>query len=236
MGKTIQNADIILANKALYALAADYTFYDGNTTEDIFSVQMTATDNGQGGGWSLYYLPANRGGRGDAPISADLLAAYDQMIDKRFTTLTFKGTDAAGNPATFSNKFKEGVTDSDNGPIMRVTEVYLNKAEALVKSTNTVNADAILLLNPLLLRAGLPAVAAADFADANALLNRILLERRKELAFEGHRRMDLLRNGLPLRTTGTGAATSKPGDPKVVLPIPQRDIDLGASLPQNPGY
>lgn len=236
--KTISYADAVLANKGLYALASDYTFYDGNTSEDVFSLQMTTTDNSRtgSGGWAGYHLPANRGGRGDQTFSADLLSAFDQVNDKRFTTLTFKAKDAAGNDATFINKYKDGVTNADNSPIMRVTEVTLNKAEALVKSTNTVNEEAILLLNPLLGRAGLTTVSAADFADANALLDRILLERRKELCFEGHRRMDLLRNGKPLRTTGPGAGISKPGDPKVVLPIPQRDIDLGSSLPQNTGY
>lgn len=236
--KVLTTTDAILANKTLYNLAADYTFYDGNTTEDVFSIQMTATDNSRTGtgGWAGYHLPAARGGRGDAPYSADLLAAYNQTTDKRFTALTLKGTDAASGAATFTTKFKDGVTNTDNGPIIRVTEIVLNRAEALMKSTNTVNADAILLLNQLILRAGLPAVSAADFADANAFLNRILLERRKELAFEGHRRMDLLRNGLPLRSSGPQAAISKPGDSKVVLPIPQRDIDLGASLPQNAGY
>jgi len=39
-----------------------------------------------------------------------------------------------------------------------------------------------------------------------------------------------------LRTTGTTAGLSKPGDVRVVLPIPQREIDLGSSLPQNTGY
>ncbi len=238
MAKTIQYADAVLANKTLYGLAPDYSFYDANSVEDVFSIQMTTTDNSRtgSGGWGGYHLPANRGGRGDQTFSADLLAAFDQANDKRFTTLTFKAKDAAGNDATFINKYKDGVTNADNSPIMRVTEVTLNKAEALVKSTNSVNEEAILLLNPLLARAGLPTVSAADFADANALLDRILLERRKELCFEGHRRMDLLRNGKPLRTTGAGAGISNPGDPKVVLPIPQRDIDLGSSLPQNAGY
>lgn len=236
--KTIQYADAVLANKALYGLAPDYSFYDANSSEDVFSIQMTTTDNSRtgAGGWAGYHLPAARGGRGDATYSADLLAAFDQVNDRRFTSLSFTGTDAAGNAATFTNKFKDGVTNTDNAPIMRVTEVTLNKAEALVKSTNSVNADAILLLNPLLARAGLATVTAADFADANALLDRILLERRKELCFEGHRRMDLLRNGKPLRTTGPGAGISSPGDQKIVLPIPQREIDLGAALPQNPGY
>ncbi len=228
-----QFAEAVLANKDLYNLASGYAFWDGNTSEDVFSIQNTTND---GSGWDLYYLPANRGGRGDAPYSDDLLAAFDQDNDLRFTTLTFSGTDAAGNPAIFTNKFPNGITNSDNGPIVRVTEMVLNKAEALVKNTNSVDEEAIMLLNQLLVRAGLPAVAAGDFADAQALIDRILVERRKELCFEGHRRMDLLRNGLPLRTSGPGAGESSPGDPKVVFPIPQRDIDLGSSLPQNPGY
>ena len=236
--KAVQYADAVINNKAQFALAGDFTFYDGNTAEDIFSIQMTATDNSRtgAGGWSGYYLPAARGGRGDAAIGADLLAAYDQDNDKRFTTLTFSGTDASGVAAVFTNKFKDGATNTDNSPILRVTEMYLNKAEALVKSSNTVSQEAIDMINPLLSRAGLSTIGTSDFADANALLERILLERRKELAFEGHRRMDLLRNGKPLRTSGAGAGSSSAGDPKVILPIPQREIDLGAALPQNAGY
>ena len=114
--------------------------------------------------------------------------------------------------------------------------MVLNKAEALVKSTNTVNADAITLVNRLRTRAGLAPFDAAQFADASALTTAILNERRLELAFEGHRRLDLLRNGLPLRTAGAGVGISKAGDPKVILPIPTREIDLGAALPQNTGY
>ena len=85
-------------------------------------------------------------------------------------------------------------------------------------------------------RAGLAPFDAAQFADASALTTAILNERRLELAFEGHRRLDLLRNGLPLRTAGAGVGISKAGDPKVILPIPTREIDLGAALPQNTGY
>lgn len=236
--KAIQFADAVLARTDLYSLASDFSFYDANSNEDVFAIQMTTTDNSRtgAGGWSGYYLPATRGGRGDAPFSPELLSTFDQANDLRFTSLTFTGTDAAGNAAVFTNKFRDGQTSQDNAPIIRTTEVVLNKAEALVKSTNSVNADAIALINPLLTRAGLPTVSAGDFASAAALLDRILLERRKELCFEGHRRMDLLRNGQALRTSGVGAGISSPGNPLVVLPIPQRDIDLGSSLPQNAGY
>jgi starch-binding outer membrane protein, SusD/RagB family len=235
--KVITAADAILVGNSLYALATDYAFYDNNTSEDIFTVQMTATDNSRTGTGGLggYFLPATRGGRGDAPISANLLAAFTAG-DRRLTTLSFTGTAANNAASTFTNKYRDGATNADNAPYMRVTEMVLNKAEALVRSTNTVNADAITLMNRLRTRAGLPAFEAAQFADANAFLTAILNERRLELCFEGHRRMDLLRNGLPLRTAGAGAGISKPGDPRILLPIPTREIDLGSALPQNAGY
>jgi hypothetical protein len=235
--KTIQYADAILNGNSVYALASDFTFYDANTSEDIFTIQMTSTDNSRTGAGGLggYYLPASRGGRGDAPMSASIIAAYGTG-DKRLTSLSFTGTDATTVSSTFTNKYKDGTTNADNAPILRVTEILLNKAEALVKSTNSVNADAITLVNRLRTRAGLTPFEAAQFADANALLTAILNERRLELAFEGHRRMDLLRNGFPLRASGATGPISKPGDPKVILPIPTREIDLGAALPQNTGY
>lgn len=235
--KTIQYADAILVGNNLYALAGDFSFYDANTSEDIFAIQMTSTDNSRTGSGGLggYFLPASRGGRGDAPMAASIITAYGTG-DKRFTSLSFNGTDATTVASTFSNKYKDGTTNADNAPVLRVTEMVLNKAEALVKSTNTVNADAITLVNRLRTRAGLAPFDAAQFADASALTTAILNERRLELAFEGHRRLDLLRNGLPLRTAGAGVGISKAGDPKVILPIPTREIDLGAALPQNTGY
>src|SRR5258705_1213784 len=53
-------------------------------------------------------------------------------------------------------------------------------------------------------------------------LFRSLIERWKELAFEGHRRMDLLRRGRDLRTGDPKAVF---GADKTILPIPQREID-----------
>ena len=90
-------------------------------------------------------------------------------------------------------------------------------------------------------RAGLTDWTLLTFTTKQALVAGILNERRKELAFEGHRRMDLLRKGLPLRTSGPTAGISKPCDaasPKIILPIPQSEIDINPALKgqQNPGY
>ena len=51
--------------------------------------------------------------------------------------------------------------------------------------------------------------------------------------------MDLLRNGMALRSTGAAASISRPClDPKVILPIPQREIDINPGMKgqQNVGY
>src|SRR5690606_12826048 len=93
-----------------------------------------------------------------------------------------------------------------------------------------INITSINLINELRGRAGLGNWTLVTFASKQAFIDGILNERRKELCFEGHRRMDLLRNGKPLRTTGPTAPISNPGDDYTILPIPQREIDVNVGL------
>lgn len=133
-------------------------------------------------------------------------------------------------PSKFAN-----ASQRDHLPILRIAEIYLNKAEALVRSTNSINTEAITLLNAVRQRSfptGLkpPPFTVASFATASDLITAILRERRWELAFEGHDSYDKIRIGQapnPLLT-----------DPnKWVLPIPRREIDLtNGIITQNPGY
>ena len=218
-----------------YALASDYSFYNQNTNEELFSLQNSATDNGRtgSGGWASFYNPAEAGARGDAPFSDDLIAAYlEEEGDQRFTTLAQFNEDST---LLYTTKFPDAVTNSDNVPLIRMTEMYLNRAEALAE-LNGVNEESLTLINTLRERAGLEPFTAGQFGSADEFVDAILNERRKELAFEGHRRMDLLRKGKPLRTEGIGADAAQPGDPKTILPVPQRELDVNASLTQNPGY
>ena len=75
-----------------------------------------------------------------------------------------------------------------------------------------------------------------------------MLERRKELAFEGHRYIDLKRLGADAGVPGTdrdatdGANSNaiSPlnillGDYRFTLPIPQAEININPLI-QNPGY
>lgn len=215
-----------------YTLATDYTFYDKNTAEDVFTIQNSATDNGRtgSGGWASFYTPAPLGGRGDAPFSANLMAAYEaEAGDKRYL-LKRTGTAADALSRTFTSKFPDAVNNADNSPVIRITEVYLNLAEALAQSNALPNAEAINILNSLRNRAGLGIKVPATKA---ALIDAILLERRKELAFEGFRRMDMLRYKQNLRANNPLAAY---GGQKTILPIPQRELDNNKSLQPNPGF
>ena len=229
-------AAITAARSALatgqYALAADYSFYDKNTAEDVFTIQNSAVDNGRtgSGGWAAYYRPTAVGGRGDAPFAAALIAAYEAEPGDRRYALKTAGTAADGLQRVFTSKFPDAVNNSDNSPVIRTTEVYLNLAEALAQTT-ALSPEAVSILNMLRTRAGLPAKLV--FTSQQALVDAILLERRKELACEGHRRMDLLRYKQNLREGNPVAAF---GGTKTILPIPQREIDNNPSLVPNPGY
>jgi hypothetical protein len=67
------------------------------------------------------------------------------------------------------------------------------------------------------------------------LLNEVLLQRRIELAFEGHRFFDFKRQGKPiLRPQGKDAIPYT--DYRVVAPISITELDVNKNLVNNPGY
>ncbi|WP_378183916.1 RagB/SusD family nutrient uptake outer membrane protein [Aquimarina sp. SS2-1] len=219
-------------NDPFYSLATDYTFYDSpDSPEHIFTLVNDAV-NGQdsGQGFSGLSNPVPEG-RGDVPFSQDLLDAYaEEPGDLRFDNLTQIGAGAEGDDRIFTNKFPDGVNNSDDAPVIRVTEMYLTRAEANFRGGSVVGATPLDDINRLRNRAGLPDLTSID-------LDIILNERRKELAFEGQRRMDLLRNNLSLRRPGQPSeAASAPGADKTIYPIPQGVRDLSPFLEQNPGY
>ena len=213
-----------------FTLAPDYTFYDqDDNAEHIFQIINNSVD-GQGGTGYSGLANAAPVGRGDAPFSQNLLDAFAaEAGDLRFTLKT-EGTDAIGGISTFTTKFPEGVNNSDNGPVLRVTEMYTIRAEANLRAGTSVGDTPLNDINALRVRAGLANLTAVD-------LDIILNEKRKELCFEGQRRMDLLRNGLDLRRIGQpNTAESAFGANKTILPIPTTETDLNPNISQNPGY
>lgn len=118
---------------------------------------------------------------------------------------------------------------SNDFPIYRLADIYLLKAEALMRANGgAANADAVKYANLVRSRAG-----AAEYTTATLTLDELLSERARELCWEGHRRQDQVRFGT----------FSKPWDNKTntdsyrdLYPIPQRAMTTNNKLVQNPGY
>ena len=115
---------------------------------------------------------------------------------------------------------------------LRLAEMYLNRAEAKVKTGD--NAGGIADLNVIRVRAGLSSVTGLS---GQALFDEILKQRRIELAFEGHNSFDYFRNGLAMvrnyASFGSAPITVQATDPKVVLRISQDEINFNPNLVQN---
>lgn len=122
-----------------------------------------------------------------------------------------------------------------NRRILRYADVLLMAAEAL--NENNKPGEALIYLNKVRERARqgdpliLPDVTTTDKTE---LRNKILTERRHELAMEGHRFWDLVRTGQAAAVLG--ASGFKTGQHEL-LPIPQSEIDISqGTLLQNPNW
>lgn len=127
-------------------------------------------------------------------------------------------------------EFQYSGTSKEYSIVLRLSEQYLIRAEALAKLGDLTGARQD--LNKIRNRAGLPNTSAGSKEE---LLEAILEERKKELFTEyGHRFFDLKRTGQ-LNT----ALSVKPGwdTTENLLPIPESELTLNPNLkPQNPGY
>lgn len=142
-----------------------------------------------------------------------------------------------GNPAYASWQEKS------NAPkLLRYAEVALNKMEAAYYIDKSVSKTLLKALRA----ARIPGYdgTIVDAYDDVTLLNQIREERRKELAYEGHRFFDLKRWGLGFTRAREGdyqAAENAVGEIKAdnyrfQWPIPQAERESNRLCDQNPGY
>lgn len=192
--------------------------------------------------------PQNLGGWGDFVPNALLLSqlgvsASGSGSDPRTYTVT-RGNDVraqlyvVGNgrgsgPKLEVTKYfgKSGVPYVDNAPVIRKSEMLLNRAEAKTYSGATLNlTEALADLNTFRQARGLDAFVGTDPV---VVRNQILLQRKLEFAFEGHRFFDLKRLGADIiKPQGDVSFT----DIRILAPLPQREIDGNPNLVQNEGY
>lgn len=127
---------------------------------------------------------------------------------------------------------KYGTTNAfndDDGPnnwvVFRYADVLLMMAEALGEGTAAYGH-----INTVRARAGLGPI---DGNTPGTFTEKLLHERRVELAFENHRWADLLRFGV---AESVMSAQGKPVSGKLLFAIPQRELDLNSNFSQNSGY
>lgn len=199
--------------------------------ETLMEVINTIADNAGTNGLGHFFDPT---GYADALVTEDLVATYSED-DVRLLAIAEGSKPGAEEEAYFVNKFPNGTLHDDNIKILRLAEQYLIRAEAYAKTEEYDLAQKD--LQKVVNRADPGAEAITETGEA--LIDRILLERRKELAFEGHRLFDLNRNkkGVIIdQGEGNVIEASYPND-RFILPIPLSEINANPEIqPQNPGY
>ena len=203
--------------------------------ETIFEISADNVNNNGTNALAYFY---DQSGYGDALASDDLYNQYSTTDARRNLFIT--GT-RANQTVRIANKYPNttNTSDKDDSKVIRYSEVILTLAEAYYRLGDEANAT--LYLN-MLVKQRDPSFA--GYSDSGpALLEDIILERRKELAFEGMRYLDLQRlnrdvvrvninnnyNGItPLMIPFT--------NPKRIWPIPVEEQNSNPNVTQNPGY
>ena len=191
----------------------------------------------------MYYrnLPAIQG-YGDATTQISLRNAYGVVgttsPDLRFVNLVSVQTKSSQQ--VFYSKKWPGLRQlgQDDIMIFRTSEILLNRAEARAKQGVAKEALAIADINIIKARAGIPILATSGpgVLSGAALITEILKERRVELAYEGHRLFDLVRNGLDVNKNPSNIVFGTNAYNFLIAPILQADIDANPQLIKNPGY
>ncbi|MGB3467255.1 MAG: RagB/SusD family nutrient uptake outer membrane protein [Cyclobacteriaceae bacterium] len=230
--EVINSGRFSLVDSANYA----NQFFEGNSSEAIFEMVYNLVDNPGSDHLGGMYK-AN--GYGDYLPSTDLLSLISDG-DVR-STIFAEDPDLSGIYGNLRiNKYPSDSTDiaTDNLPVIRLSEVYLNRAEARAKKAAPDFAGARADLN--LIRQRGWSDAPEVIASGDALIDQILIERRIELAFEGHRIFDATRNKQDIIRNDCTAPESAcsimyPND-RFILPIPQNETNVNGEIDQNQSY
>lgn len=201
------------------------TAVDGD--EIIFEMYSSIKNSyWDGSGWeqmSYITTPAD-GGNGSADVCAseDLIKLFDESDIRLSLYALMNNTD------WFTLKYagKEGsaIPKENNTPIIRLSEMYLNRAEAIYHGASISGVSAATDLATLAEARGIAAPTPSETA--------ILEERRKELAFEGHILYDLKRTGNGVVRTDN-AGVDMPFGKNWALPIPKSECDANPNMVQN---
>lgn len=215
----------------LAATVADIYEPPYTSRESIFSLPFTSTETpGTQNGLASYYSPGPIG-IGDYYFNETgtgiwiNTTAWPLTDDRRDLTTVSGGR-------TYLFKWPRS-PHTDWVPLLRYAEVLLNLAEAEAME-NGVTARAVALLNAVRGRADATvSFVVGDFADADALVDQIMIERRIEFIGEGIRNMDIMRTLSTIPGKGT-ISSVLPSAPAYIWPIPTSELLVNLLCEDNP--
>ena len=213
---------------------------DSNTAGVIFDIKLNQV-NGETPGVS-YNQTLPNGIRSEYVASFQLFQLYNSSDIRRtayISTAPFDGQ-LYNHVIKYLSSVNNVATGRVNVKVLRKAEVLLNKAEAQANLNQDV--AALATLDELRSNRYAPFVAGTEVGQA--LKDVIQLERRLELAFEGHRFFDLKRQNKPIQrgpfgdfADGTGLLPLFPtlpaGDCRYNMPIPQLELNVNPNMSQN---
>jgi hypothetical protein len=170
---------------------------------------------------------------GDACASNDLLNLFEEGDVRRDLFYSDPEGRAIFEGIFWTNKYpsKTGDGNTNNTPVLRLSEMYLIRAEAIHKGASISGVTPVDDYNVIRTNRGLPkrieSVVLSDISD----------ERRRELCFEGHILFDLARRKESLvRNDYIGESNQNINFPdnKWAVPIPKAEFDGNENMVQNP--
>ena len=215
---------------ASFSLATDYAsiFTSPSSTEDIFTLAFLPTETRGADNHGQIYNPE---GYGDIRVTQDLLDLYEPGDTRNLTYVHTNGE-------VYTSKYvgQDGTAGLVSPRIVRLGEVYLNRAEARYKQGD--EAGALADINTIRTARG-----ASEWTDIPNLRS-IVDERQRELVFEGHTTYDLFRNDFSMVrsqcNTGLevnlGSCSINAFDFRTVHPIPEGEMLVNGNMVQNDGY
>lgn len=152
-------------------------------------------------------------------VRGDMFRTDPDNVSNSLWTLKYQGKgdgDAISTP------------DANNVVVLRLSEMYLNRAEAIVNGATVPGATALSDVNEIRAHRGVASISSIGAEG-------VFLERRLELNFEGHLWYDYARTKRGY--TNNNMDIFIPADYYMfALPIPKREMDVNENLVQNPGY
>ncbi|MCR1025509.1 RagB/SusD family nutrient uptake outer membrane protein [Cellulophaga baltica] len=206
--------------------ASDFvsSFNVDSSSNSIFEIANSDVDNQGINGLANIYQDTNYG---DVVVLEDLVNTYEATDVRGLNGVI---TQDEGGRYRNTGKYPTLASFEDNIPVIRYEEIILNYAEALLETSDA--GTALTFLNMI------PAKRNAS-AYASATKENILLERRKELAFEGFRFDDLARTGQDIPLVNSVLQTHDGpvyGSFNYAFPIPSAEVLANSNVAQNAGY